>query len=69
MLLVMVMLLLFLFLVDAFCEAKLCMNQTQRQSFCVLQDFPPGDVRMFGVFISEPGRHSLAEDRYVAITF
>ncbi|XP_044029263.1 protein Shroom3 isoform X4 [Siniperca chuatsi] len=27
------------------------------------QDFPPGDIRMFGVFISEPGRHSLAEDR------
>ncbi|XP_029300826.1 protein Shroom3 [Cottoperca gobio] len=27
------------------------------------QDFPPGDVRMFGVFISELGRHSLAEDR------
>ncbi|XP_067431168.1 protein Shroom3 isoform X1 [Thunnus thynnus] len=27
------------------------------------QDFPPGDVRMFGVFVSEPGRHSVAEDR------
>ncbi|XP_078127741.1 protein Shroom3 isoform X3 [Sander vitreus] len=27
------------------------------------QDSPPGDVRMFGVFISEPGHHSLAEDR------
>ncbi|XP_028457438.1 protein Shroom3 isoform X1 [Perca flavescens] len=27
------------------------------------QDSPPGDVRIFGVFISEPGHHSLAEDR------
>ncbi|XP_038590045.1 protein Shroom3 isoform X2 [Micropterus salmoides] len=27
------------------------------------QDFPPGDVRTFGVFISGPGRHSVPEDR------
>lgn len=27
------------------------------------QDFPSGNVSMFDVFISEPGRHSLAEDR------
>ncbi|XP_068562073.1 protein Shroom3 isoform X2 [Cebidichthys violaceus] len=27
------------------------------------QDFPPGDVGIFGAFVSEPGRHSLAEDR------
>ncbi|XP_041815752.1 protein Shroom3 isoform X2 [Chelmon rostratus] len=27
------------------------------------QDFPPGDFRVFGVFASEPGRCSVAEDR------
>ncbi|XP_073334647.1 protein Shroom3 [Pagrus major] len=27
------------------------------------QDFSKGDIRMFGVFVSEPGRHSLAGDR------
>ncbi|KAK9532931.1 hypothetical protein VZT92_010289 [Zoarces viviparus] len=27
------------------------------------QDFPPGDVGMFGAFVSDPGRRSLAEDR------
>ncbi|XP_070706371.1 protein Shroom3 [Pempheris klunzingeri] len=27
------------------------------------QDFPPGDARVFGVFVSEHGRRSLAEDR------
>ncbi|XP_040915540.1 protein Shroom3 isoform X2 [Toxotes jaculatrix] len=27
------------------------------------QDFPPGDVRMFDVFTSEPGRCALAKDR------
>ncbi|XP_036973380.1 protein Shroom3 isoform X2 [Acanthopagrus latus] len=27
------------------------------------QDISKGDIRMFGVFISEPGRHSLAGDR------
>ncbi|XP_053196500.1 protein Shroom3 [Scomber japonicus] len=29
----------------------------------LIQDFPSGDIRMFGVFISEPGRHSVAGDR------
>lgn len=28
-----------------------------------------GEVRTFGVFVTEPDRHSLAEDRYVAETF
>uniref|UniRef100_A0A8C4DZS9 Shroom family member 3 n=1 Tax=Dicentrarchus labrax TaxID=13489 RepID=A0A8C4DZS9_DICLA len=31
------------------------------------QDFPPGDIKMYGVFISQSGRHSLAEDRPAGI--
>ncbi|KAE8284788.1 Protein Shroom3 Shroom-like protein [Larimichthys crocea] len=31
------------------------------------QDFPTGDIQMFGAVISEPGRHSVAEERPVDI--
>lgn len=37
-------------------------------TLCVFQDFQPGDVRTFAAFVSEPGRHSLPEDRYVSKT-
>lgn len=43
---------------------KMC--KLEMSFFCVFQDFPAGDVMTFGVFASEPDRHSLAENRYVA---
>lgn len=42
-----------------------CRALKKKLCLCMFQDFPPGDIRAFGASISAPGRHSLAQDRYV----